>query len=234
MAETAQLEGTEAKVGKAPSFREMFGSPVEAITPLEEAIKTWRMEEQVRDEGRGGQASQRKHIRAAINELASAIKVVAVRFGVSQSLLTKCMARHSLCWYRDVLKVEDLHKTYWSVYETVQREGPTCLRKQMEQINFQPGVALESVHVMWEIPNFVMLSYDALEDTTGVDSSTLLVYGMAWSLTTLEHREWEEYNINTYLLPEVRHMEKMLAYRRVDVVAFCSKKEIEDEFVPKS
>jgi len=217
----------------------LYVPPLSSDMCLEDVVKCYCDEERARKQGLGERDSDRRHIRSAVNELSSSIKVLApqlsrhLRMSVSQSVLTKCMARHALCWYGEILGLGVLAEAYARVFAEAKR-GHTVIRKQMEQVNFEAQMVPETVDVHWEVPNFVMLTLDGWKEPMSVETYTLLVYGMAWSLTTLQHREWDECNIETYFLPEIRHLEKMLVFRRIDLEAFRSKLEADATFVPKS
>jgi hypothetical protein len=56
-----------------------------------------------------------------------------------------------------------------------------------------------------------------------MDIGDLLMLGFMWSLTTLEHREWDANTITRFFDPEVFNFETLVADRRVDVLALHMK-----------
>ena len=211
--------------------------PTTSDTPLEDAVVMLHEEEKARKEGNGEKDYQRVHIRLAINEQASSVKVIIpllnrkLHLAITQATLTRCMARHSLHLCNSILRLPELNGSYNEVF-MMAKNGHTALRKQMQQSNFEPLATPEPVNVLWDIPNFVMRDYGRFMDSTGIPVRTLMVYGMAWVLTTLENRMWDKYNIETYFKPEIRHLAKMIEYRKIDIDSFRRKMELDGTFVP--
>lgn len=210
----------------------LYRPPLSASMSLEDVVKHYASDEKRRKRGDDSGDAKQRHVSAMITELASSVKVVAARSGVSQTILTRCMARHSLCWYTEVLRLDELSNEYMVVFLEA-KKGHTVIRKQMQQINFESLVPYEPGDSWWDVPNFVSLIHNEWREPMSAETYTLLMYGIAWSLTTLRHQEWDGYNIETYFLPEVRHFEKMLAYRRIDLEAFQSKLRVDDGLTPK-
>lgn len=200
---------------------------------LEDVVKYYGNQERVRTEETTpkNKASVRVHVRIAPDELASSISLVAkqmsrVHVGTTQGILTKCMARHLLFWYQEVLNLDNLADEYDLVFGEA-KKGHTVIRKQLESKNFQFYVAPEKVEVQWEVPDFVMGKLNDWCKPLGAIVRQLLVEGMCWSLTTLAHKEWDKENIDRHFLPEVNHTMKMVKFRKIDLDGFTRKLEVD-------
>jgi hypothetical protein len=205
--------------------------PITSNLSLEDVVKYYRDTEKARHVGEGEDDSQRLHIRSAINEMASSIRVVTARMrklhkGVGIGVMTKCMARHMLSWYEEVIEVETVGAEYDEVFAQA-KNGHTVIRKQMEQLNFRWRDEPESVNVVWEVPRFVMERLAGWQNQLGIDVHELLVHGMAWSISTLRNRDWDQHNVEQYFLPASDYMRRLVAFRRVDINAFASKIKID-------
>jgi len=212
----------------------IYKPPMTARMPLEDVVRHYGQEEKTRRKGDSETDYQPKHIRSAVNELVSSVKVIALRLKVSQSVLTKCMARHAIQWYREMLNIESLESTYWAIFEQA-KQGHSSIRKQMESINFVSEIPFESVDTHWDIPNFVVLELSRWKSPMGASLEDMLVYGFAWSLVSLQHREWDAVNIETYFLPALRHYVKMISHRQeADFEAFRSKVGIDEKLSQNS
>lgn len=211
----------------------LYTPELSAKMSLEDVVKYYGNQERVRTEETTprNKASVRVHVRTAPDELASSISLIAkqmsrVHTGTTQGILTKCMARHFLKWYREVLNLDKLSDMYELVFNEAKR-GHTVIRKQLELVNFHFYVAPEKVDVRWEIPYFVMGSLNAWCKPLGATVQQLLVDGMGWSLTTLAHREWDEANIIRHFLPEAKHTLKMVEFRMIDLAGFERKLKVD-------
>ena len=175
------------------------------------------------------QSSTRTCIKSSvIVELASSIRIIAPQMsrevrGTTQSVLTKCMARHLVYWYKEVLEIDRLASRYSSAFNEAKR-GHTTLRLQMERETYQYSVQTEKPAVLWEVPTFVLSELSEWGKPLGASVHQLLVVGMAWSLTTLKHIEWDKDNILRYFLPETKYMEKTIKFRELDID--CTEKKL--------
>ena len=214
----------------------LFKPTLSASLCLEDVVKNYGIEERDRKLGNDDQHDAcRKHIRSAINELESSVRMLSIHLSrylhmnITQPTLQKCLARHALCWYRETLKMDSLADEYFNVFLT-SKQGHHAIRKQLEQSTFEPLNPPEELNTVWHTPMFVALEMNRWAEAIGATTGRLLVYGVAWSLTTLKHQAWDEYNIVNFFAPEIHHLEKMIAYRRVDLRGFQEKIKLDDEF----
>jgi hypothetical protein len=212
----------------------LYQPPISANMPLEDVIKYYAQQESERTEDTRprNKASMKPHIRIAPEELISSLDLITNKISkiskiTTQNVLTKCIALHLLCWYTEILKLDKLSEEFQILFEEAKR-GHTSIRKQLETANFQFYKAPEKVDTHLEIATFVIGSLAVWSTSLGASPLQLLVEGIAWSLTTLENRQWDEYNIPHHFMPEVRHMEKMVKFRRIELAGFRQKLEIDN------
>jgi hypothetical protein len=211
----------------------LYQPPISANTPLEKVVNYLYDEERDRTEDTRpkNMAAIQTHIRNAPDELESTLGVITNKISsvsriTTQNILTKCMARHLLHWYTEILEVDKLSEEYKILFEE-SKKGHTVIRKQMENASFEFYKAPEKVDTHWEIPCFVIGALKGWSILLGASPVQLLVEGMSWSLTTLANRGWDEYNITHHFVPEVNHMERMVKFRRIELAGFRQKLEID-------
>jgi hypothetical protein len=211
----------------------LYQPPISANMPLEHVVKYYCNEERDRTEDTKPRnlASIKPHVRAAPEELISSLNLITNKISkiskiATQNILTKCIARHLIRWYIEILELDKLSDEYQILFEQA-KKGHTAIRKQLETVSFQFCKAPEKVDTHFEIPDFVIGALAAWSIPLGASPIQLLVEGMAWSLTTIENRQWDEYNILHHFLPEVKHMEKMVKFRRIELAGFTQKIEID-------
>lgn len=214
-------------VREALSLYQPAPPPISAEMCLDDVVRYYGEEEKARRLGDGDQDWQWVHIRTAVNELVSSVKLASVRLrrqtkSANQGVVTRCMARHLLSWYDDVIDVARVGDEYDDVFIQA-KNGHTVIRKQMEQTNFRWQEEPETVNALWAVPRFVMERLHSVRTQLGIDDHELFVYGMAWSLSTIKNRDWDRYNIETYFAPAAEHMRRMVEFRRIDINAFASK-----------
>jgi hypothetical protein len=100
----------------------------------------------------------------------------------------------------------------------------------MESAVFVPFRPYEIVDTHWEVPNFVAVEMSSWRLPLGASVNDILVYGMTWSLSRLQHYEWDTVNLETFFKPELQHFVKTLYQRRqADFVGFRIKISIDEK-----
>ncbi len=169
-------------------------------------------------------------VRSAPVELVSSLKVVSARLGVARSVLTKCMSRQVMDWYSNSLGLDRLVTEYEGVYAKIKLRGYTTLRIQAENPSkFSYANQPEDTRTSLSTIRWVIGKLGDVRDIIGVKRVDLLLVGLAWSLTTLANREWDEVNIIRYFLPEANNISILIRDRLVDVKALREKYEIRED-----
>lgn len=165
-----------------------------------------------------------EHVRETPQCLLVSLGSVASRLRVNRSVLTRCLSHQVVSWYRDCLGLEMLCSQYADLFEQVrQRVCCMSLRRQMQQkgkFNFhntEPASTSVS-SVAW-----VRTTLAVYGDLLGARWSELLLSGLAWSLTTLEHKEWDEENVETFFKPEVLSVEMFVSDTTIDFDCYSKK-----------
>ena len=163
-------------------------------------------------------------LRQAPIELLSSLRLISYQLGVSRRVLTKCMSRHMVDWYVHGLGLDLLKLEYDTIYSKIKKKGYSTLRVQAEHpARFSYACPLEATKTSLSSIRWVVAKLQEVRDIVGVSCTDLLLSGMAWSLTTLEHRDWDQRSIERLFLPEVCNISTLVNDRMADVRALCSK-----------
>ena len=120
------------------------------------------------------------------------------------------------------------------VVESKKRDDNYSVRKQLEKSNFQPLAPYEPGDSYWEVPNFVLSQLGVWNRSVGAEVHDVLAHGIAWSLSTLENPDWDTNSITRHFKPSVKHFERMLAHRLIDLDAAKKKMAINAKFGSKT
>lgn len=168
-------------------------------------------------------------VRHAPVELMSSIKIVAVRLGVSRSVLTKCMSRQVIDWYENSLALRELTSSFNDVYRKIKRRSYTTLRIQAENpAKFSYSQQPEAIYTSVSSIRWVLGKLNEIKEAAGIGASDLLMVGFCWSLTTLEDIDWDGESINRIFRKESDSLREILQDRLVDVKGLCEKYELRE------
>ncbi len=172
------------------------------------------------------QAEVHWRIRSSPRELLSSIRVVAAHLGVSRAVLTRCMSHQIADWLSNALGLDSLEREYTDIYNQIKLQAYSTLRIQAENpARFSFVGPKEATKTSISTIQWVVNKASQISEFLGLDVGDILTLGFLWSLTTLEHREWDENTIDRFFLPEVFNFETLVADRKVDVWALRMKYE---------
>jgi hypothetical protein len=170
------------------------------------------------------EAEVRLHVHSAPRELISSIRVVAAHFGVSQSVLTKCMSRHLADWYANSLGMLQLASEYNEIYKLIKMQAYSTLRLQAENpAKFSLLSPADHTSTGVSTIRWVVARVRDANDVVHIDVMNLIMIGFMWSLTTIEHPEWDANAIKRFFVPEVYNFDAFVAERRIDVQSLQAK-----------
>jgi len=194
---------------------------------LDEVLRVFKELESKRERGDGAKQFKQYHISGMVNELSSSLSLLSFEKAISLSLVVRCMSHQVIAWYENELKMDDLYTNWWSVYRRA-KKGHSGVRRQMEQLNFKPLFPFESGDVWYDVPNGVIVKLSQWGRPFGASVYTLLSYGLAWCLLTLEDGEWDKGNRSAFFAPEVAHFKRAIECRRIDLDGFAQKMDVGD------
>ena len=169
-------------------------------------------------------------VRRAPVELMSSLRIVSAHFGISRAVLTKCMSRQVADWYANSLGLDELESAYNDIYSRIKLKGYTTLRIQAENpAKFSFANQPEDVYVSISTIRWVLAKLGDVRGIVGVSSTDLLLAGFCWSLTTLENRDWDRFNIETLFKGEARNISMLVRDRLVDVHSLSAKFQVREE-----
>lgn len=169
-------------------------------------------------------------IRSAPVELLSSLKIVSSELNVSRSVLTKCMSHQIVDWYVNALGLDYLRSEYESIYKKIKLQGYSTLRTQAENpAKFCYTIPTEKVETSLSTIGWVKSKLESISDVIGLSCTDLLFLGFMWSLTTLEHKDWDRRNIERRFMPEVVNLSVVVRDRLADTQALCLKYQYREE-----
>lgn len=213
---------TDKTVGlSTKSFRDV---PLYQLS-LEEVVEKYKGEEKKRyAETDPDKQMIDRFVRAAPLGLITSLRSIAGRLGVSRRALTCCLTPQIVSWYGEALGLEDVVGEYGVLYEEVrQRIKLYPIKRQMESRARFSFDRPEPVGTSVSTIRWAASKLAAYGSCLGAVWDELFLSGLAWSITTLEHREWDPENIATIFLPEVRSVKLQVEDVKDDMACFASK-----------
>jgi hypothetical protein len=203
------------------SFREV---PLYQLSLEEVVMKLKDGEKKRHNETEPSQQAIDRAIRVAPLGLVTSLRSVATRLDVSRRVLTCCLAPQVVSWYGEALGLDVVSGEYGGLYEEVRQKVKLYpIKRQMEsRARFffdRPEPVNASVGVIrWAASKLASYGF-----CLGAAWDELLLSGLAWSVTTLEHQEWDPENIETIFLPEVRSVKLQVEDTKDDMACFACK-----------
>jgi hypothetical protein len=165
------------------------------------------------------------HIRSAPESLISSLGAIASRVHVDRAVLTRCLTHQVIDWYARVLNLEEISQQFESIYEQVRVGGKpySWLRKRMDQVSSFAFQSVENVDVQISTIRWGVGRLHLLGRPIHAGANSLLLVGLARSITTLENKDWDSHNIEDYYLPEVECMLDIVSDLSIDVDSWRAK-----------
>lgn len=205
----------------AKNFREI---PLHELS-LEEVVAKFKDAEKKRHEATDpDQQVIDRFVRETPPGLVSSLRVIARRLDVSRRVLTCCLAPQIVSWYGVELGLDVVATDYENLYEEVRKKPKLYpIRKQMESRARFSFDRPEPIGTSVSIVRWAASKLASYGQCLGAVWDELFLSGLAWSVTTLEHREWDQENIEVTFLPEVRSVKLQVGDSIDDMVCFASK-----------
>lgn len=165
-----------------------------------------------------------RFVRSAPQGLITSLRSVADKLGITRRVLTCCLTPQVVSWYGLELGLDNVLGSYGELYELVRRKPALYpIKKQMEsRARFffdRPEPVSTSVGtISWATAK--LASYGSC---LGASWDGLLLSGLAWSITRLEHQEWDQESIETIFLPEVKSVKLQVEDVKDDLANFAGK-----------
>ena len=205
----------------AKNFRDI---PLHELS-LEEVVAKFKDAEKKRHEATDpDQQVIDRFVRVTPVGLLTSLKSVAKNLNVSRRLLTCCLTPQIVSWLGDALGLDVIVEGYGGLYEEVRKRTRLYpIRKQMEsRARFffdRPEPVETSVStIRWAASRLAKYGF-----CLGATWDELFLSGLAWSLTTLEQKEWDQENIDNVFLPEVRSVTLQVGDTKDDMECFACK-----------
>ena len=165
-----------------------------------------------------------RFVRATPPGLVASLRAIARRLGVSRRVLTCCQAPQVVSWYGAGLGLDDVAVGYDNLYEEVRRKPSLYpIRKQMESRARFSFDRPEPIGTSVSIARWAASKLASYGQCLGATWDELFLSGLAWSITTLEHQEWDQENIEAIFLPEVKSVMLQVGDTKDDMVCFAGK-----------
>lgn len=216
------LKDTVGSTGGVPLYdtRNPYEKSLEEIVANGESLERKRRENMEPPEN----SVITEHVRLAPLSLMPSLASVASKLQVTRSILTRCLSPQIVSWYRDCLGLGLIADQYKELFEDV-RKRPCCLgiRRQMQNTGRFSFLNGEDVSTTISSVAWVRATLSGYGVVLGARWSDLLLGGLAWSLTTMEHKEWDEANIEKLYQPEAEHIELFVGDMGDEMDCFAKK-----------
>jgi Pyruvate/2-oxoacid:ferredoxin oxidoreductase gamma subunit len=134
------------------------------------------------------------------------------------------MSRHLADWYANSLGMLKLAASYNEIYRLIKYQTYSTLRLQAESpAKFTFVHSLDDAKTAISTIRWVVAKMREANDVIHIDIPNLVMIGFMWSLTTLEHAEWDDNAINRFFAPEVYNFEVFVSERQIDIQSLWSK-----------
>lgn len=165
-----------------------------------------------------------RFMRSAPQGLITSLRSIASRLGVTRRVLTCCLAPQVVSWYGVGLDLDVVLGAYEEIYEQI-RQKPKLypIKKQMESRARFFFDRPEPVGTSVSVIGWVVAKLASYGSYLGAGWDELLLSGLAWSVTTLEHQEWDRENIEAVFLPEVKSVRLQVEDAKDDLACFAGK-----------
>lgn len=165
-----------------------------------------------------------RFVRATPLGLVTSLKSVANNLDVSRRLLTCCLTPQIVSWYGEALGLDVVVGEYGSLYEEVRRKTTLYpIKRQMESRARFFFDRPEPVETSVSTIRWAASKLAAYGSCLGATWDELFLSGLAWSITTLEHQEWDQENIAAIFLPEVKSVRLQVGDTKDDMACFACK-----------
>ena len=203
------------------SFRDV---PLHQLT-LEEVVAKFKDGEKKRHtETDPDQQVVDRFVRATPSGLVASLRSIARKLDVSRRVLTCCLAPQIVSWYGVGLGLDGVATDYDSLYEEVRKKPDLYpIRVQMESRARFSFHHPEPIGTSVSVVRWAASKLASYGQCLGAAWDELFLSGLAWSITTLEHQEWDQENIEAIFLPEVKSVMLQVGDTKDDMVCFAGK-----------